>query len=293
MWLGETQGNLIDWMTQRWVWWTGRKVSLAEHPWLEGPIGTPVGIGAKFFDAYAADRGLRVLHDEPAGLVPEFLALRRTEFDSAAISPAVVDFYARTHAYDLDAWSQWAGLFWPFGLALAALFSRRLQQLNVPLSNLDTSRGMTSDVLLVVDAATNRPVFTAWVRQLVGTGDVIYAGAYSTCTVPEGATPCVRVVFPLPNGNAMVLMRPVAHSDGSLTLVSAGRAFGSPGFYFTVHAPDGEVRVRYVRSLRESIHVYSSEGQVRADHVLSLWGITFLRLHYRLRPRAARPSSAA
>ena len=27
---------------------------------------------------------------------------------------------------------------------------------------------------------------------------------------------CVRVVFPLPNGNAIVLMRPEAHAEGSL-----------------------------------------------------------------------------
>jgi hypothetical protein len=131
------------------------------------------------------------------------------------------------------------------------------------------------------------------VRQLVGTGNVIYAGAYSTCTVAEGAIPCVRVVFPLPNGTATVVMKPIAGADGSLTLVSAGAGFGGPGFYFTVHLPDGTIRARYLRSLRESIHVYAMDGGVRADHVLSLWGITFLRLHYRLRERAVPQGSAA
>jgi hypothetical protein len=149
---------------------------------------------------------------------------------------------------------------------------------------------MTSEVFSIVDASTDRPAWTAWVRRLIGSGDVIYAGAYSTCTVPDAATPCVRVVFPLPNGNAVVLMRPVAHSDGSLTLVSAGSAFGSPGFYFTVHTSEGSARARYVRALRESIHVYSSAGTLRADHVLSIWGLTFLRLHYRLQPRTNRPT---
>lgn len=47
--------------------------------------------------------------------------------------------------------------------------------------------------------------------------------------------------------------------------------------------------VRYLRSLRESIHVYEHDGQIRADHVLSLWGLTFLRLHYRLRVRNVAP----
>jgi len=287
MWLDDARGYLVDWVTQRWVQLTGRKVFFVDYPWLDGPAGKPAGIGATFFDGYAAEHGLRVLRGQPTGLVPDFETLRSGAFDPGSISPAVIDFYARTSAYDLDAWSQWCGAFRPFGWALAVLFSRRLQQLNVPLSNLDTSRGMTSEVLPIVEAATNRSVWTAWVRQLVGTGDVIYAGAYSTCTVPDSATPCVRVVFPLPNGNATVLMRPIAHPDGSLTLVSAGSAFGSPGFYFTVHASEGAVWVRYVRALRESIHVYSLDGTIRADHVLSLWGLTFLRLHYRLRQRTA------
>jgi hypothetical protein len=40
--------------------------------------------------------------------------------------------------------------------------------------------------------------------------------------------------------------------------------------------------------MKETIHVYAAEdGLVRADHVLRLWGCTFLRLHYRLRRAAA------
>lgn len=52
---------------------------------------------------------------------------------------------------------------------------------------------------------------------------------------------------------------------------------------------------RYVRALRESIHVYAVPDGVRADHVLTLFGATFLRLHYRLlrRADAARPADHA
>jgi hypothetical protein len=158
--------------------------------------------------------------------------------------------------------------------------------LNVPLSGLDTSHGMTSEVLPVVRTGSDEIVFTAWVRQLLGTGHVIYAGGYSTCEVPGYAGRCVRVVFPLPNGNAIVIMRPVAQTDGSLSLVSAGDGFGSPGFYFTVHGRHGVVWARYLRSLRETIRVYPADEGARADHVLTLWGLTFLQLHYRVRRRA-------
>ena len=124
-------------------------------------------------------------------------------------------------------------------------------------------------------------------RELLVSGNVLYAGDYSLAEVPNRLGRCVRVVFPLPNGNAMVLMRPQVHPDGSLSVISAGRAFGDPGFYFTVHDQQGRVWARYLRALKESIRVFPNEnGFVRADHVLTLWGATFLRLHYRLSLRS-------
>lgn len=283
MWLDDARGHAIDWSTQRWVQFTGRRVSLDEHPWLSGPVGKPSGIGARFFETFAAESSLRLANARPCGLLSDFRSLAGPHFDPASVHPAIAEFYERTSEYDMDVWSHWCGAFRPFGGMLAALFSRRLQQLNVPLSGLDTSRGMASEVLPVVDPASGELVFTAWVRRLLGSGHVIYAGAYSTCEVPDYAGRCVRVVFPLPNGNAVVIMRPRANADRSLSLVSAGRRFGDSGFYFTVRAGDGVVWARYVRSMRETISVYADGPGVRADHVLTLWGLTFLRLHYRLR----------
>ena len=280
------RGNAVDLATQRWVRLTGRRAALHEHPWLEAPIGKPSGIGAGFFDTYAREHNLRARRDGATGLLESFELLRSAVFNPGQVASPIADFYTRTSEYDIDAWAQWSGAFWPFGWALAAIFSRRLQQLNVPLRNLDTSRGMTSDVVPFVDPATGRQLFTAWVRSLPATGHVIYAGAYGVCSVPDCDTPCVRIVFPLPNGNAIVIMRPRANADGSLTLTSAGTGFGSPGFYFTVHDGEGHVRARYLRTFRETIHVHADAEGVRADHSLTLWRLTFLRVHYRLRARA-------
>jgi hypothetical protein len=285
MWLDDARGNLIDWTTQRWVQATGRRVALADHPWLDGPIGKPTGIGTSFFETYTHDHNLRMARGQPCGLLPNVQALHGPDCDVRALSPDIAHFYEATSEYEIDVWSQWSGVFRPFGWALAVLFSRRLQQMNVPLSGLDTSRGMTSEVAPVVDPVTNNVLFSAWVRELVGTGHVIYAGAYSICSVPDYPAPCVRVVFPLPNGNAIVVLRPVVQQDGSLLLISEGKRFGSPGFYFTVHGRDGVVWARHVRSFRERIHVYALNGEVRTDHVLTLWRAPFLRLHYRLRLR--------
>ncbi len=286
MWLGERRGELSDWVTQRWVCATGRRVDLAAPPWLAGPVATPRGIGRRVFEEVAVANGLRLARPATCGLVGDLAALAGPDLDPARLDPRVRDFYERTSAYELDAWAEWCGAFRPFGWALARLFSRRLQQLNVPLSALDTSRGLTSAVLQLADPATGAVRHTAWLRELSGSGDVLYAGTYSVCRVPGYAGACVKVVFPLPNGNAVVLMRPTPPTDGSLTIVSSGARFGDPGFYFTVVGRD-RAWARYVRTMRETIRVYADGAHVRADHTLTIWRTTFLRLHYRLRRRAA------
>ena len=239
LWLGDSRGYLADWITQLWVRATGRRVDLAAMPWLDGAVGPPRGIGTQFFSELAARQGLAIRSDGARGLLTDFGALAAVDFEPGTVHESIVEFYTRTSEYELDAWAEWCGVFRPFGWLLARMFSRRLQQLNVPLSGLDTSRGMTSDVLQLVDPASGAVRHTAWVRQLRGSGHVLYAGDYSLVSLPGRPGACVRVVFPLPNGNAMVLMRPEAHGDGSFSVVSAGRRFGDPGFYFTVRDGGG------------------------------------------------------
>lgn len=233
--------------------------------------------------------------DQPdAGLIPDFGILGAADFDPDIADRHVIDFYARTARYEMDSWAEWCGAFRPFGWLLARIFSRRLQQLNVPLTGLDTSRGVSSEVVQLVDPRTEKLHYTIWLRRLVHTGNVLYAGCYSVADVPGRVGSCVRVVFPLPNGNAMVLMRPELHADGSISVVSSGERFGDPGFYFTVRSDAHHIWARYVLSLRESIHVYSAEADtVRADHALEFGGLSVLRLHYRLRRAQVRRAVGA
>lgn len=281
------RGTVVDRLTQRWVRATGRRVAPGDVPWLDGPVGDPLRIGGDFFERWATRRGWQVVRDGGArGLLPDFDALAGPGFDPSAVHPDVRRFYQRTSAYELEAWSEWCGVFRPFAWLLAVLFSRRLQQLNVPLRPLDTSRGTRSEVLHLVNPETGRVEMAAWVRHLLGSGDVLYAGSYSVARVPGHPDPCVRVVFPLPNGNGIVLLKPSVDEEGALTVLSRGEGAGDPGFYFTVRRPGDRLWMRYVKTMRESIRVYpTGAGEVRADHVMWLWGRVFLRLHYRLRPR--------
>ena len=269
-----------DWVTQQWVRATGRRVDLREMPWLGGPVGPTHGIGTRFFEHYAAQAGLEIVNEgSPRGLVPDLSVV----IDGAPVDPAVAAFYERTSEYEMDCWSEWSSVFRPFGQLLALLFSRRLEQLNVPLTGLDTHRGISSRVVAM--RAPDGRTQTAWVRELLASKRTLYAGSYSVCLVPGYSGQCIKVCFPLPNGRATVIMRPEVHADGSLTVISDGKCFGDPGFYFVVEQ-DGRAWARYVKTMKETIHVYAAENEfVRADHVLRIFGRVFLRLHYRLHPR--------
>lgn len=286
-WLGSSRGYLSDWITQQWVKITGEDIDLHSNEWLIGPIGEASGIGGDYFRRLAQKEGLDLESKlSAAGLIDRFSELQSENFRADQVDQHVRDFYERTSHYDLDVWADWSSVFRPFGRLLAYVFSRRLQQLNVPLSSLEASKGMTSEVIKLVDPNSRRVKYTAWLRHLVDTGNVLYAGCYSTCKLPGFDGVCVKVVFPLPNGNAVVIMKTGLAEDNSLILSSIGERFGDPGFYFVVYDQGGVAFAKYVRAMRESIHVYKAESStIRADHVLKLFGLTFLRLHYRMNKR--------
>jgi hypothetical protein len=291
MWLGEKRGYLSDWVTQRWVQLTGRRIALAEYPWLDGPVGSPSGIGPAYYERLAQARKLRI-RGGPAGLMERFTALAGRDFEPLRLDPQVIHFYERTSDYRLDTWSHWCGAFRPFGWLLAAIFSRRLRQLNIPLSPLEGSKGLDSRIVVLEEPTSGAVKHIGWVRELRSTKRVAYVGDYSTVSVPGHSSPCVRVVFPLPNGNATVILRPEACHDGSLILHSSGARFGDPGFYFVVRAND-HAWVRYVRTMRESLHVYVEASELHTDHFFRIFGIKYLQLHYRILPLASHSKGAA
>jgi hypothetical protein len=287
IWLGKKRGDLTDWATQRWVEYTGRSLNETDLAWLSGPVGNTSLIGKESVAELAARENLVIDRDSDIrGLMESFDLLDGPAFSSRIVKKEVADFYEGASLYEMNAWAHWCGLFKPFGMLLALIFSRRLQQLNIPLNGLDTSKGMSSDVIPLKDRDSGAVKYVAWIRELLETKNVLYAGYYSVTVPPGFGSPCVKVVFPLPNGNAIVILKPVANEDGSLTLASSGKVFGDPGFYFTIRNLSGEAIGRYVPSLREWITVYPGfRNEVRADHVLKFFGVTFLRLHYRMDQR--------
>jgi hypothetical protein len=245
---------------------------VVDHPWLRAPVGATRKVGVAWLGA-----------DPPRapGLLDSFDDLASPTFDPAAVSEEVRRFYTHTADYRMDLWASWS-FFAGLGARLVrAAHARHLDQLSLPIDVMEAAAGVTSDVY-EVDGES------AWLRRYQDSKRVIYAGVYSIGR-PAGQPPLVRVAFPLPNGNVVVLLRPENAPDGGLRLVSKGRKFGEPGMYLTVTRPGPEVSVRRT-PIAELFTVYDGEaGELRTDHVLSMYGYRMARLHYRI--ERSRPSS--
>lgn len=284
--LKSTPGMFIEWFFRTWVQLFGKRVSKNEASWLDGPTGSVGRIGADFYQNLSQMSALTVRINEPnAGLMKDFQKLAGESFDPRCIDPRVRDFYERTTNYRLDVWSHWSWVFRPLAWLLVSLVSRRIEQLNLPISPLDTSRGMSSDVIQLLDKPKDEIVYTCWLRKVIATGDVVYAGFYSICQPPNYPGPCVKVVFPLPQGNTTVVLKAIAYPDGSLELSSAGWRFGDPGYYRVLETDSDTRKIRLIRALKESIHVYVDEqGTLRTDHIFRFWSWEMLKLHYKITP---------
>jgi len=70
IWLGSKHSYITDWVTQRWVHFTGHRISLSSEPCLAGPIAPTTGIDCDYFASLARAEGVR-LHqpDSSVGVV--------------------------------------------------------------------------------------------------------------------------------------------------------------------------------------------------------------------------------
>ena len=280
--LSEAIGSATAAGIRGWVRLTGKRVRKCEAPWLDCPMGPHGRIGAAFYSLLAERERLQIHPAAEAGLLPDFDALKGGNFDPARVRPEIRDFYEHTSCYHLEAWSEAALLTRFFLWGLTKFVSRRMDQLNFPVSSLELAGGMSSEVLPMVDGAGRRR-YTGWLRRLLATERVIYTGLYSTEKPPDYSGPCVKVSFPLPLGSATVFLRPEAQDDGSFKLISSGTRFGEPGFYRMVEVDPEHWKVRYIRTLRETFHVYvDPRGTLRTDHLVRFLGLNVLRLHYKL-----------
>jgi hypothetical protein len=279
--LRDLVGTLGAWFIYGLIWIFGRRRELRDVPWLVGPLGGAT-IGESAYEETARAEGLTLVRDAPeGGLLPRFDALASPSFDPHRVHQKIRRFYEQTTAHVLDTWST---TYFPARLALWALvttISRRVAQLNFPLDGLETAHGMSSEIILLTEA-DGAVRYTGWFRKLRRDDRVIYTGFYMTEKPPLGDGRFVKVVFPMPNGNATVFLRPKNDDGSGFLLESIGRGFGDAGFY-RVQRFGSAFRVWCIRSLHETFRLYvDAEERVHCEHDIRFLGLRVLTLHYRI-----------
>jgi hypothetical protein len=282
MGLADPKQKFQDWFTQQWAILWGRKIKPEEHPWLMGPFGNLSGIGDDFIGQLAEKENLTIERDvKTGGLVPSIGALNLSEAELSRLSDKVARFYEKTAEYQLHFTVKWNPFFQVFGMMVNKLFSNRIRQLNIPIRNIPHPEPIQSEMIALSHPVTKEVKYTVWFRTLISSGQVIYSGVYGTCKLPSGKT-CIRAVFPLPKGNATVIMLPRVGKNGELVLDSSGKRFGDPGFYFLLNDSKGNHWSQYIASFRDSLVVSAGDDHISAEQTLTLWHKKILIFKYRI-----------
>lgn len=281
--LADTMQKFQDWFTQQWVIICGRKINPSENTWLFGTFGDVNGIGEKFIHQLAEKEDLTIIRKSNSkGLLDSISSLNLSENEIKKLPKNVIDFYEKTSEYKLQLNVKWNPIFKIFGYVVNRLFSQRINQLNIPTNNIQSSENLISEIIELVAKNTNEVKYTIWLRKFQSTGKVIYSGIYTTCLLPSGIT-CVKAIFPLPKGNATVILKPSVGEKNELILDSSGNKFGDAGFYFLLNDSKGNCWSKYIKSFTDKLIVSDENEKLKAKQTLKLWRLKVARFEYEMK----------
>jgi len=282
--------NFQDWITQQWVILFGKKIIASNNQWLLGPFGKTEGIGVKFITQLAKNEQLIIDKKQVnKGLLHSINLLNLPAKERNKLSKDVIDFYENTSNYNFDLKVKWNPVFKVFGILLKILFSNRIEQLNIPLSNSKESTTLKSEIIYLIDKKTKKVKRTIWLRTFQKSKQVVYSGIYETCKIPNGKS-CLKAIFPLPNGSATVILEPTVGPNGALILNSSGRKIGDSGFYFLLKDSKGNLWTKFISSFKDQLIVSSENEKITAIQTLTLWNLRVLQFKYNIEKQHKTPT---
>lgn len=278
MYLNFRNLKIQDWITQQWVVLTGKPISKPEYNWLLGPFGDSENIGENFINQLAEREQLLIQRkNTEVGLLTSINELKLPINERLKLSQNIINFYENTSKYNLELTVKWNPFFKTFGLLINIIFSRRINQLNIPLSN--TRNNLVSELITLINPFSNEIVYRIWLRKNKIDHRVVYAGIYSTTRLPSGKV-CVKTIFPLPNGNATVILEPKIGNNNELILEASGNHFNDSGFYFLLQDKNLKYWSKYISGFTDKLILKDINGKLVANQIIKLWGFKVFTLNY-------------
>jgi hypothetical protein len=247
-------------------------------------------VGTGYVRELAKVLGGRYVADAPdVGIVASVDELAGPEFDPAAIDPRVREFYEHTTRFTLDIVPQWRLWVRPGYLLYRAVVARPLGQANVPMNQRETHRGIRSRIDTITTADASDVTVRGWIRSFTDTDEPIYVGIYTTYR--HAGRGYVSVGFPLPQASFTATLLPRARAGGGLVLTSRSD-LDQPGHYLAYIDPaTRELTALAIHGFAEQLDVYVQDGELRAEHAFSVFGLPFLILHYRMHRKPPGPAA--
>lgn len=274
---------LQDRLTQTWVKYFGKKVTYENDSWIFGPTDNRMYRNISLENAPGEIPGYEISPSE--GIIDSIAHFGLNPSELQRIHPVILDFYTRTSAFNMDMCFHWHMLFRPVAFLMKALFSKRLQQLNIPVISSDETLKTQSFIVRINDKH-HKISHNLWVRKFVNAREVIFSGVYSVASTMKKQY-MIKVQFPLPNGNATVFLEKKVLENGNLELSSKGRIFGDSGFYFFLRGKDGYY-AKYVKSMHEKLILVVQDDAahtIKGTHEFFFYRTRFLTIDYTLRKK--------
>jgi len=226
------------------------------------------------YTADASDTGILASIDQLAG----------PGFDPARVDRRVREFYEQTTRFTLDIVPEWRLWVRPGYLLYRTLVARPLGQASLPMNQREALRGVRSRIDTITPADDHAVTVRGWIRSFADNDEPIYVGIYTTYR--RHGRGYVSVGFPLPQASFTATLLPQSRPGGGLTLTSRGHQTHA-GHYLTYIDPaTGELTAAAVHGFAERLDVYIEDDELRAAHAFWVFGLPFLTLRYRIRPKA-------
>jgi hypothetical protein len=242
-------------------------------------------VGTGYVRDLAAELGGEYVADADTGIVESLDALSGPGFEPRDVDPRVRRFYEHTTRYTLDIVPEWRVWVRPGYLAYRTLVARPLGQASVPMNQREALRGVRSRIDTITPALDEVVAVRGWIRSFADDDEPIYVGIYTTYR--HGGRGYVSVGFPLPSASFTATLLPRSRPWGGLTLTSRADD-DHAGHYLTYVDPaSGELTALSVHGFAEHLDVYVEDDELRASHAFWVFGLPFLVLRYRIRPKSA------
>lgn len=268
---------LQDTFTQIWVARFGKKVSLDTDGWIFGPTNIEMYRNISLNNSTVIYNNCSI---KPAqGIINHVALFNFTTYEANCINPLITEFYTNTVNFNMDIRFNWNKAFKPLAYLVKLLFSKRLQQMNIPIISSDKLLKTNSFIVKIDENTDNIQNF--WVRKLLTANQVIFSGIYSVASTNKKQH-LVKVQFPLPNGNATIFLEKKVLKDGNLELSSKGLQFGDSGFYFFLKR-NNNYYAKYVKCMHEKLTLtVENQSKINGTHEFYFYGIKFLTIDYLL-----------